>query len=292
MFRCASDTHATRFVHSANAASPPAGHDMKIQGVSETDAECAPGPGAAADEHVQPFVHEADGKRALHFSICEVQSRLDLRHPDRLDIEYTRLMMAFLLLQARPAHIAMIGLGGGSLARFCHRHLPGASISVAESNPHVIALRERFLVPPDSDRFKVLQTDGAGFVRIASSHVDVLLIDGYDAYGLPRSLSTQRFFDHCARALRPGGVLVMNLYTDAERRVKVLERIRRSFGGIVLPVDDSDGTNCVAFACHGPALSALHQGPMPRPRGLEAAAWASLQGAFARVLGAWKEEFS
>jgi len=244
------------------------------------------------DVHVKPYVQEAGGKRALHFSINAVESRIDLRHPDRLDIEYTRLMMGFLLLQPEPARIAMIGLGGGSLARFCHRHLPGAHIDVAENNPHVIALREHFLVPADSERFAVIQTDGASFVRLPPRRYDVLLVDGYDADGLPRSLSTQRFFDHCAQALQPGGVLVMNVYTQPARQIQVLERIRRSFGGVALSVFDSERTNCVVFACHGPALGSLRPGPLRRPRVLDGAAWSPLQGAFARVLAAWNEAFA
>ena len=261
---------------------------------SPSEAAGAPGMtspnAAAANAHVRPFVHDAGHTRALHFSICAVQSRLDRRHPDRLDLEYTRLMMAFLLLQPQPAHIGMVGLGGGSLARFCRRHLPAAHIQVAENNPHVIALREQFLVPPDGPQFGVLQADGAAFVREAAGTLDVLLVDGFDADGLPRSLSSQRFFDDCAGALRPGGVLAMNIHTDAERQAKVLERLRRSFGGVALAVKDSDGTNHVVFACQGDGLSALRPGA--RPPKLDADAAGTLQGAFTRVLSSWKGEFS
>ena len=35
----------------------------------------------------------------------------------------------------------MIGLGGGSLVRFCHRHLPHSRMTVVEINPAVVALR-------------------------------------------------------------------------------------------------------------------------------------------------------
>ena len=35
--------------------------------------------------------------KALHFSMSELQSRMDLRQPDALELEYTRLMMGFLL---------------------------------------------------------------------------------------------------------------------------------------------------------------------------------------------------
>ncbi len=79
--------------------------------------------------------------KALHFAVEEVQSRMDVREPHTLNLQYTRSMMGFMLFDAAPAYIGMIGLGGGSLAKFCYRYLPTSSICVAEINPYVIALR-------------------------------------------------------------------------------------------------------------------------------------------------------
>lgn len=243
-------------------------------------------------DHLQPYVQDLGRKRSMHFSIQATQSCMDLDRPQRLDLEYTRLMAGFLLLQPAPETLAMIGLGGGSLARFCHRGLPDTRIWVAEINPHVIALGERFEVPADSERFRVVQADGAAFVRCAPVRLDVLLVDGYDAEGLPRSLSSQRFFDDCAQALSPGGVLVMNLWAEPRRKAQVQERIRRSFGGVALVVDDCEGCNSVVFAARGQALERLRPGPLRRPRTLDAAAWAPLQGELARMLAAWTREFA
>jgi spermidine synthase len=242
--------------------------------------------------HLQPYVQELGGKRSMHFSILATQSCMDLARPDRLDLEYTRLMAGFLLLQPAPKTLAMIGLGGGSLARFCHQALPETRIGVAEINPHVIALREQFAVPPDSARFRVVEADGAAFVRHTAELLDVLLVDGYHAEGLPRSLSTQRFFDECAQALSPTGLLVMNLWAEPRRKTQVLERIRRSFGGVALVVDDSEGCNSVVFAANGQLLESYRPGPLRRPSTLEAAAWGPLQGEFARWAAAWQREFA
>ena len=95
----------------------------------------------ASTAHVVPFVHDSGGDKGLYFSIREIQSRMQVDDPDALDLGYTRTMMGFLLFQPEPRQIAMVGLGGGSLAKFCHRYLPQAQIQVAEINPHVIALR-------------------------------------------------------------------------------------------------------------------------------------------------------
>jgi spermidine synthase len=84
----------------------------------------------------------------------------------------------------------------------------------------------------------------------------------------------------------------MNLWAEPRRKTQVLERIRRSFGGIALVVNDSEGCNSVVFATNGRLLEGFKPGPLRRPRTLEAAAWAPLQGEFARWLAAWQREFA
>ena len=142
----------------------------------------------------RPFVHDNGDTRSLHFTLDELQSRMNKRHPWRLEVDYTRTMMGFLLLVPEPASIGMVGLGGGSLAKFCYRQLPACRITVVEINPYVIALRRDFCVPDDDAHFEVLQGDGAGFVAASGCSVDVLLVDGFDHAGQSDALCSQRFF--------------------------------------------------------------------------------------------------
>jgi spermidine synthase len=240
--------------------------------------------------HVKPYVHRTPTSQALQFSISELQSRMDLRRPDALDLEYTRLMMGFLLFSPAPARLAMIGLGGGSIAKFCHRQMPATHVHVVEINPHVIALRDDFQVPPDGPRFAVELGDGADFVCGAPARFDVLLVDGFDYDGLPDGLCSQPFYDHCGETLAPGGLLVANLHRGHPQYAEQLERIRRSFAGAALAVSDNDGSNSIVFASKGQALLSTSRGPLRRPVGLSGEAWKSLQPAQARILSALTAE--
>ncbi|MBI2803222.1 MAG: fused MFS/spermidine synthase [Gammaproteobacteria bacterium] len=242
------------------------------------------------NQHAKPFIHQTFTTKAMYFSICEIQSRMDIRHPEVLNLEYTRSMMGFVLFEPAPANIAMIGLGGGSLAKFCYRHLPQTNIRVIEINPHVIVLRDEFLVPSDCERFNIIQGDGADFVRNPPHQFEVLLVDGYEKKGLPVRLSSQEFYDDCARTLTPGGILVVNLHLEHRHHAQHLARIRHSFGGAILVVDDYERSNSIVFAENGRSLSLLRLGPMRRPSSLDELAWRSLQGAFARILSALKAQ--
>lgn len=254
-------------------------HDLIVNGPDVCDIE-------RTDDHVKPYVHEGLDSKSMHFSICEIQSRMQILRPDVLELEYTRTMMGVLMFAPEPERIAMIGLGGGSLAKFCRRHVPQASMRVVEINPHVIALREAFSVPPDDARFQVVEADGARFVRETDERFDVLLVDAFDAQGMPAALGSRRFYDDCLDVLQPGGLMVVNLHAAHPHFLVYLDRIRRSFGENVLRVDDKDGSNSVIFACKGDRLQRAVAGPLRRPAALGADAWEQLQGAFSRVAGA------
>jgi spermidine synthase len=200
----------------------------------------------------QPFVLTSADYVTLHFSVRGTQSQMDSRCPDALDLEYTRMMMSFLLFRPAPARILMLGLGGGSLAKFCHRHLPAADITVVEVNPNVIALREQFRVPADSPRFRVIQDDGADFVRRCRGRFDVLLADAYDPTGLPRRLGSRRHYVDCVAILAPAGLLVANLHLDSEHYARHVARLRRVFGEHTLLVENAEEGHGIAFASRAP----------------------------------------
>ena len=250
-----------------------------------------PAGAAGASGHVKPFVHRATGANGgglgLYFSISEIQSRMAADDPLALDLGYTRTMMGFLLFRPQPARIGMVGLGGGSLAKFCHRYLPGAAIWVAEINPHVIALRDEFLVPPDDARLTVVCADGALAVRQAAQPFDVLMVDGFDSQGQPARLCSQRFYDDCDAALQPGGVLVVNLHHGHARYGIFLDRLRRSFGELLV-VNDGELSNSIVFALKDDGFARWRRGPVRRPRQLDVVAAAQLKAAFALVTAALK----
>lgn len=237
-----------------------------------------------ADDHVKPFVYETLTTKALHFSICEIQSRMRPLNPLALDLDYTRTMMGFLLFNDRPDTIGMIGLGGGSLAKFCRAYLPQARIDVVEINPHVIALREEFHVPPDDAQFVVRRGDGADFVRSPPHRLDLLMVDGYDADGIPPSLCSQAFYEDCRDALQPEGLLVANLHMGHRDYALHVERLRLAFDGQILVVGDENCSNSVVFACNGRRLQRGKTSQHRRPRHFDVAAWEELSPNLADVM--------
>jgi spermidine synthase len=178
----------------------------------------------------KPFVVERGARRMLHFDLYAVQSAMDLRYPDQLSLAYTRKMMAFLLFSGAPARILMLGLGGGSLAKFCYRRLPGAKITAVEVDPDVVALREVFQVPRDDERFRVICTEGVNYLAGLRQSKDVILADACDRVGVAPECDTPEFYLQAYRALSWGGVFVTNLCADMRDCAIHIGRIRAVFG--------------------------------------------------------------
>lgn len=196
----------------------------------------------------EPFVLETQHAISLHFDYSAVQSFMSLRVPDGLALGYTRVMMGFLLMQPAPRRLCMIGLGGGSLVKYCYRHLPDVAIDAVEIDPRVIALRDVFRIPPDDERFRVICSDGADYVRDVDFTADVILLDAFIAEGIANRCAALAFFAACRGRLSETGVLAANFVDDDPALPVYVERLRSVFGASYAVVRCADDSNFVVFA--------------------------------------------
>jgi spermidine synthase len=204
-----------------------------------------------AGAYDKPYILEDGGLRYLCFGLGWTQSVMRISDPYALDLAYTRQMMAFLLFNAQPKRIVLIGLGGGSIAKYCYRYLPCARITVVESDPDVIALRNEFLVPYDDFRFSVVCADAAAYLAGLGRGVDVLLVDAFDRDGIPNSFARGEFYSNAHRCLCSTGVFVMNLSGEQTASLAHLDRIRRVFAEATIAVPVECDSNCVVFGQKG-----------------------------------------
>lgn len=201
----------------------------------------------------KPFVHKAQNTLSLHFDLFATQSKMRIDAPNELQLSYTRMMMGFLLFNPNPVRIAMIGLGGGSLAKYCYQFLPRSTIVVAEISAEVILLREQFGIPADDERFRVVRIDGEDFVRNPGANFDVLLVDGFDRHGQAPQLGSATFYADCHQCLSPTGLLVVNLARADRKYQDRIACIRKIFStAIVVGADDNCNQIVFAFPAGSP----------------------------------------
>src|SRR3954470_5923290 len=144
-----------------------------------------------ADDNESVYISEKFGVRTLHIGSDTVQSSMRIAKPNDLEVAYTRSMMAFLLFNPEPASVLMVGLGGGSLAKFIYHHLPDSRTIAIEVSQRVVDIaRQYFFLPPEDDRMNVIVTDGAAYLHDNKAKADAIVVDGYDAESQVEALST------------------------------------------------------------------------------------------------------
>jgi spermidine synthase len=195
-------------------------------------------------------VSDARGVRTLHVGGEAIQSAMRIDDPHALALDYTRCMMAFLLVHPEPREALMIGLGGASLPKFFHRYLKTTKVRVVELDERVVtAARTHFALPPDDERLSVEVGDGVH--ALVPECCDVLVVDAFqDEVHVPQFAAAE-FYDAAFLALREPGVLVVNFMDDDPKFDQYLQRLERAFGGAVLAMPALYDPNLIAFAFRG-----------------------------------------
>ena len=204
------------------------------------------------------LVSESAGVRYLHFGSHWIQGAMRVARPWALELDYTREMMAALLLRSDPAwprSVLLIGLGAGSLTKFLHRHRPAAHLTVVEIDPEVVDVaRQHFKLPTEDARLEVIIDDGASWLAgtpASKRRFDLILVDGFDENARTGLLDSLPFYLNCKARLSSTGLLVTNLLSKRKGVRKSLERIEEAFDGRALAFPSCDSGNVVAFAATG-----------------------------------------
>jgi spermidine synthase len=199
----------------------------------------------------KPFIVDNGRRRFLHFDFGAIQSVMEMENPQRLALAYTRKMMAFLLFNRSPRRILLLGLGGGSLAKFCYGNLPDALITAVEVNRDVIALRNEFGIPKDNDRFRVINGDGAAYLRVPAHRKDVILADACDRKGTAADLDSVEFYRSARSRLSANGVFVVNVCGDENSIATHLANLREAFDDELLSLQVRQDGNVIVFGFKG-----------------------------------------
>ena len=192
---------------------------------------------------------EQDGVRYLHFGTEWVQGAMRIRKPDWPELEYAQQMMAWMLFLEAPRAIAQLGLGAGTLTKFCYRQFPEASVTAVELNESVIGIcASMFKLPPNDERLQVLEMDALDFVEDPGKQgaFDVLQCDLYDATARGPVLDTPEFYQACSQCLAPHGIMTVNLFGDHPSYAKNIKAMKFAFKHVICLPEVHDG-NVVAL---------------------------------------------
>jgi spermidine synthase len=165
------------------------------------------------------ITEDSSGMRTLRFGregIC--QSVIRPQAPWHLELPYARAVPACFAFVAEPLRMLIVGLGGGTLAGFFHRHFPDMAIDVVEIDADVLDVARRFCGFREDDRLRVHIEDARDFVETHRECYDVIMLDGFDAESIPEHLITCEFLEAVRLALTGNGIAIANIWGPGVNR--------------------------------------------------------------------------
>jgi hypothetical protein len=111
--------------------------------------------------------------------------------------------------EVKGAHAMQLGLGAGTITKFCYKKLKMTCTAV-ELNPGVLhACRGWFRLPPDDERLRVVLADASLEIQKDEwrGTVDALQVDLYDEEAAAPVLDTPDFYRNCRELLTQQGCM-------------------------------------------------------------------------------------
>jgi spermidine synthase len=188
------------------------------------------------------------GYRGSHY----VESVYDLLDPAGLPVQYTRYMTLAAIYAAKLERAAFVGLGGGRTASYLVRSFPELRMEVAELDPEVIRLAQKYFGVQESERLRIHAQDGRIFLNRTRATYDAVFLDAYRGPFVPFHLLTKEYFELIKKRLNPGGVVAQNV----EPSTMVLDSAIKTIATVFRNVDTYEAAgNVVIVAYDGDPIS-------------------------------------
>lgn len=140
-------------------------------------------------------------------------------------------VMHSIIRQSSAHDVLMIGCAGGTLATMLH--WMGYRVTVVDINPHAFTLARKYFRMPDEVACVV--EDGEAYLLKQRQRFDAIALDAFNADAtIPESFTSGEFFEMVRKALRPSGVVAMNVMV-ADDFDLLADRIALNMEGAALP---------------------------------------------------------
>ncbi len=192
------------------------------------------------------------------------QSGLALDDNLEMLFDYNRRLLE-VALSLHPQSVLVIGGGAFTLPRAIRTHLPAARVDVVEIDPLLPRLARKYFQLRRDRQLKIHIADGRDYIDRCQSQYDLIIVDAFSEYDIPKRLLTIEAAQQYARLLAPDGSLALNsisryrgsLPTLAHR---LLASFRGSFTSLALyPADMHDmqdeDQNLILIASHQQSLN-------------------------------------
>ena len=236
---------------------------------------------------------QIDQTRLMRFDSL-TQGGLILNQPDRSIFGYEEGFFGAWVLRPGIRRVCVIGLGAGTFPRRLAAKLPEAEIDTIEIDPVVVQLAGEYFSYAQTPRNRATVGDGRAVLARARGPYDLVVLDAYNATGVPFHLMTREFYDLVKSRMTPDGVFAANFIGRLMGRDNRLfwasyRTLRERFGQVYL-MNPELASGKSAFEGNLILLSTLSADPMGREEFRERAKLLSEKWKL-HFLGLWGQAF-
>lgn len=200
------------------------------------------------------LVYQTGDVRCICFTrFCRIgrQTCQDVKHPDRIVMNYPQMMLGALFVKPEPKSVLIVGLGGGTIPRALRELVPQVRIDVVEIDPAVVKVARRYFDLGDSSAMNVIEADGRVQVKRAlreQKRYDLIMLDAFDHEYIPEHLLTQEFLQEVKALLAPDGVLAANTFSSS----RLYDHESTTYASVFPQFFNLKRENRVIIAANGP----------------------------------------
>lgn len=221
------------------------------------------GEGSRDDYRVVEQMYNQRPSRLLLSGKEAPQSGLALDDDPELLFDYNQRFLE-IALSLQPRRVLVVGGGAFTFPKALIERFPEVTVDAVEVDSLLPHLARRYFDLPDSPRLQVIVQDGREYIDSCQEQYDLIVVDAFARYDIPRSLVDSRAASEYARLLRPKGAFAMNLISEyytmrSTLAHELLDTFRPHFRSVDLyPADPNypmrEEQNYLLVASHNPLL--------------------------------------
>ncbi|MGL1958623.1 MAG: fused MFS/spermidine synthase [Colwellia sp.] len=203
------------------------------------------------------IVEDNDDLRCLKFNVKKADSQQSCylkSKPKKLVFNYTKLLLASLLVNPEPKRILIIGLGGGTMSNTLHQLFPDSRIDNVEIDPSVINVARDYFGYIENDKVKTFNQDGRIFIKRAllkKQHYDWIILDAFNGDYIPEHLLTKEFLQEAKALLNENGMLSANTFSISDLYAHESATYKSVFGDFYQVKNKTNSNRIILVNRHG-----------------------------------------
>ena len=173
-------------------------------------------------EKISIYDGELDGRKIRFFHQDKSESGamfLDTDDPTDLVYEYTKYYSIYKVFKPDVQNALVIGGGAYSIPKALLADFPQAEVDVAEIEPLLLDLAQRYFEVKKNSKIHNFTEDGRRLLRTSEKKYDLIFSDVYySLFSIPAHFTTKEFFSLAKEGLSQDGVFMANLIGDLSRQ--------------------------------------------------------------------------